>query len=155
MRVPDIRFFDILLKYDRKRSLDLTRKTEELSSGKSLLYPSDNPVDAARSLRFKKLISTFERFNRNIDLTKTHLETAETALNSVVNVAQEARTKIIQILNAGVISDEDAKVLKDYFQSVRDYIIGQANTKVGDHYIFGGVKVQSTPFADDGTYNGS
>jgi flagellar hook-associated protein 3 FlgL len=45
MRVPDIKFFDILLKYDRKRSVDLARKTEELSSGKSLLYPSDSPVD--------------------------------------------------------------------------------------------------------------
>ncbi|ADY73668.1 flagellar hook-associated protein 3 [Desulfurobacterium thermolithotrophum DSM 11699] len=154
MRVPDIKYLDILLKYDRKRSVDLTRKTEELSSGKKLLYPSDNPVDAARALRFKKLISTLNQYNRNIDLAKTQLETAESALDTIINVSQEARAKIVQIMNTGVINEDEAKTLKDYFENLKSYIIGQSNTKVADHYIFGGVKTQTKPFNDDGTYQG-
>jgi flagellar hook-associated protein 3 FlgL len=155
MRVPDIKFFDLFLKYDRERETTLQRKTEELSSGKQLLYPSDNPVDAARVLRFKRLISTFERFNRNIDFAKTSLENGESVLDTVVNTLQEARAKIVQVMNTGVINEEDAKTLVDYFKAVKEYIINQANFKIGDNYIFGGVKVQDPPFDSDGTYNGS
>ncbi|SMP18556.1 flagellar hook-associated protein 3 FlgL [Desulfurobacterium pacificum] len=155
MRVPDIKFFDLFLKYDRERETTLQRKTEELSSGKQLLYPSDNPVDAARVLRFKRLISTFERFNRNIDFAKTSLENGESVLDTVVNTLQEARAKIVQVMNTGIINEEDAKTLVDYFKAVKEYIINQANFKIGDNYIFGGVKVQDPPFDSDGTYNGS
>ncbi len=154
MRVPDVKYFDILLKYDRERSSILTRKTEELSSGKKLLYPSDNPVDFARAARFKNLISQFERFNRNIDLSKSSLESAETALANVVNAAQEVRVKFIQVLNTGVINQEEAESIVNYFQSMRDYIIQQGNLKVGDSYIFGGVKTQDAPFDSNGTYSG-
>ncbi len=152
MRVPDIKFFDLFIKYDRKREATLQRKTEELSSGKRLLYPSDNPVDSARVLRFKKLISTFERFNRNIDFAKTSLENAESVLDTVVNTLQEVRVKIVQVMNTGVINDEDAKTLVDYFKAAKEYIINQANFKIGDNYIFGGVKVQDPPFDSDGKF---
>ena len=154
MRVPDVKFFDILLKYDRKRSEELSRKTEELSSGKELLYPSDSPVDFARVIRLKNIVSNFERFNRNIDLTQNVLETAESVLGTVVNTAQTARVKIVQLLNTGVLDENGAKVIADYLKSVKDYILQQGNTKVGDSYLFGGVKTQEAPFLSDGTYNG-
>ncbi|TCK05176.1 flagellar hook-associated protein FlgL [Phorcysia thermohydrogeniphila] len=154
MRVPDLKFFDILIKYDRKRSVDLTRKTEELSSGKALLYPSDSPVDYARVIRLKNIVSGFERFNRNIDLTQNILETAESVLGTVVNTAQTVRVKIVQLLNTGVLNEEDAKVMVDYLESIKDYIIQQGNTKIGDSYLFGGVKTQEAPFSSDGSYNG-
>jgi len=154
MRVPDIKIFDLFLKYDRERETTLTRKTEELSSGKKLLYPSDNPVDAARVLRFKKLISSFDRFNRNIDFAKTSLENGESVLDTVTNTLQQVRVKIVQILNTGTINKDDARTLVDYFKAAKEYIINQANFKIGDNYIFGGVKNQTAPFDSDGTYNG-
>ena len=154
MRVPDIKIFDLFLKYDRERETTLTRKTEELSSGKKLLYPSDNPVDVARVLRFKKLISSFDRFNRNIDFAKTSLENGESVLDTVTNTLQQVRVKIVQILNTGTINKDDARTLVDYFKAAKEYIINQANFKIGDNYIFGGVKNQTAPFDSDGTYNG-
>lgn len=154
MRVTDGMIFDILLKYDRLRSSQLKRSTEELSSGKAILKPSDNPVDFARSLRFQRFIEGVKRFNRNIDLTDNVLKTAETSMTSAINILQEARVKIIQVLNTGVLNGEDAKVLADYFKSVASYVVNMGNTKVGDSYIFGGVKSQSSPFSSNGTYNG-
>jgi flagellar hook-associated protein 3 FlgL len=37
---------------------------------------------------------------------------------------------------------------------MKDYIIKQANFKIGDTAIFGGIKTQTDPFATDGTYQG-
>ncbi len=154
MRVTNQELFDILLKYDRLRNSQLKRATEELSSGKSLLSPSDNPVDFARKLRFQRFVDSIKRFNRNIDLTNSILSTGETALNSTVNVLQEARVKIVQVLNTGTLNGDDAKVLADYFRKVSSYVVNMGNTRVGDSYIFGGVKTQTSPFSSDGTYNG-
>jgi len=154
MRVTNQELFDILLRYDRLRNSQLKRATEEISSGKSLLFPSDNPVDFARKLRFERLVGKLKRFNRNVDLTGSILSTAETSLNSSVNLLQEARVKIVQVLNTGALNGEDAKVLADYFRKVAEYIVNMGNTRVGDSYIFGGVKSQSPPFGSDGTYSG-
>jgi|GEM_PF-676276 flagellar hook-associated protein 3 FlgL len=154
MRIPDSKFFNIFLRYDRERVETLARKTEELSSGKSLLFPSDAPVESARVLRFKKLVSSFERFNRNIDVAKTNLENAESSLASAIDSAQTARVKIVELLNTGTMTEDDAKVMVDYLQQVKSYIIGMANTKIGDSYIFGGVKTNFKPFTEDGVYQG-
>jgi len=154
MRIPDIAFFDTFIKYDRLREKDLERYTKELASGKKILTPSDNTVDNVRSLRFKKLKSDIETYNRNIDLVKTNLDIAENTLGNVVEAGKETRVDIINLMNYGVLDYEDARIFRDYLQSMRDYMIEQANISVGDARIFGGVKSQSDPFDYRGIYQG-
>ncbi|RKQ61729.1 flagellar hook-associated protein 3 FlgL [Thermovibrio guaymasensis] len=155
MRVSGDLIYDILVKYDRQRNTQLTRKTEELSSGKSILAPSDSPVDFARSLRLKRFSERLDRLNKNIDIISSFLDSAESTVNSAINVLQEARVKFIQLLNTGTITQDDAKTLADYFESLKNYVIKLGNVKVGDSYLFGGVKTQTPPFSSDGTYQGS
>ncbi|SNZ03738.1 flagellar hook-associated protein 3 FlgL [Persephonella hydrogeniphila] len=154
MRIPDIAFFDTFIKYDRLREKDLDRYTRELASGKKILTPSDNTVDNIRSLRFKRLTSDIQAYNRNIDMVKTSLDVAESTLGNIVDAAQETRVEIIQLLNTGVLDEEDANVLRDYFDSMRNYIIKQANVKIGDSGLFGGVKTQIDAFDTRGIYQG-
>ena len=154
MRIPDIAFFDTFIKYDRIREKDLERYTRELASGKKILTPSDNTVDNVRSLRFKRLSEDIQTFNRNIDLVKTSLDIAESTLGDIVETSKEVRVDIVNILNTGVLDYEDAQIFKDYFQSMRNYIIKQANVSIGDSRIFGGVKSQIDPFDQRGIYQG-
>ena len=154
MRVPDIAFFDTFIKYDRLREKDLEKYAKELASGKKILTPSDNTVDNIRSLRFKKLKSDIETYNRNIDLVKTNLDVAESTLGNIVEAGKETRVDIINLMNYGVLDYEDAQVIRDYLQSMRDYMINQANIPVGDSRLFGGVKSQVNPFDSRGIYQG-
>ena len=154
MRVSSATLYNLLIKYERERSTTLTRKVEELSSGQSLLYPSDEPVDFARSLRLTRFSQKLERLNKNIDVVSSYLDTAESTLASAVTTLQDGRVKLIQLLNTGVVTQDEAETLSDYFKELRDYILHLGNEKVGDSYIFGGVKSQSPPFSDDGTYQG-
>jgi len=155
VRVSSDVIYSILLKYDNKRNEAIKRATLELSSGKSILKPSDNPIDFARFLRLNKLSEKLERFNRNIDVASSYVDSAESFLNSAVNTLEDARVKFIQILNVGTLTAEDAKTLADYFESIRNYILQLGNEKEGDSYLFGGVKTQTPPFLSDGTYQGS
>jgi len=155
IRVSSSKIYDLLLKYDRQRSSELTRKTEELSSGKSILYPSDAPVDTARYLRLDRFSGKLDRLNKNIDLILSFVDSAESIMASAVDDMQEARVRFVQILNTGVISEDEAQTLADYFSSIKGHILQLGNEKVGDSHLFGGVKTQTPPFADDGTYQGS
>jgi len=154
MRIPDTAFFDTFVKYDRLREKDLDRYTKELASGKKILTPSDNTVDNVRALRFKKLTGDIETYNRNIDMVKTSLDIAESTLGDIVETGKEIRVDILNVLNIGVLDREDAQILSDYFQSMRDYIVKQANVSVGDARLFGGVKSQIDPFDSRGIYQG-
>ncbi|WP_457642021.1 flagellar hook-associated protein FlgL [Persephonella sp.] len=154
MRIPDISFFDTFIKYDRLKEKDIEKYTKQLASGKKNLVPSDNTVDTVRSLRFKKLSDDIQTFNRNIDLVKTSLDIAESTLGNIVETSKELRVDIVNILNIGVLDYEDAQIFRDFFQSMRDYIIKQANTSIGDARLFGGVKSQIDPFDQKGIYQG-
>ena len=154
MRVPDISFYNTFIKNNEIKENKLLKYTNQLSSGKKILQPSDNAVDSAKSLRLGKIIDDISTYNRNMDQVQAVLETAESTLGNIVDVSQEARVHIIQTLNTGVMDAEDAQLLKDYFQSVRNYIIKKANISVGDSRIFGGVNAQADPFNVQGIYQG-
>ncbi len=154
MRIPDIAFYNNFLKANEIKENKLLRYNNQLASGKKILAPSDAPVDAAKALRLKRLNQDIATYNRNMDLVNSILDVAESSLDNIVDISQEARVHIIQVLNTGVMDAEDANVLRDYFESVRNYILKKANVAVGDSRIFGGVNSQIDPFDINGNYQG-
>ena len=154
MRIPDISFYDNFIRNNNIKESKIARYTNQISSGKKILAPSDNTIDTIKAQRLRRINQTIEAYNRNMDQVNTVLDVAEGALGNVVEAGMETRTHIIQVLNTGVMDAEDAEVLSDYFTSMRNYVIKQANISVGDTRIFGGVKSQSDPFDDRGYYQG-
>ncbi len=155
MRIPDIAFFDTFIKYDRLKERDLQKYTKQLASGKKIFSPSDNTVDTVRSLRLSNIADDLNIYRKNIDIVKSTLEVAEDSLTSAVDAMQETRVELIRLHNTGVLDYEDAQIIKDFLQGMRDYVIDMANTKIGDSYIFAGVRNQSAPFDSLGNYNGA
>ncbi len=154
MRIPDISFYDNFIRNNNIKESKIARYTNQISSGKKILAPSDNTIDTIKAQRLRRINQTIEAYNRNMDQVNTVLDVAEGALGNVVEAGMETRTHIIQVLNTGVMDAEDAEVLSDYFTSMRNYVIKQANISVGDTRIFGGVKSQFDPFDDRGYYQG-
>ena len=154
MRVSTLNIFNTFLKYDNKRQSEINRYTKEVSSGKRLLEPSVSPVDLAQSLRYKSLDKELDDFIKNANYVQNAQTIAEDALTHIIDSSMEVRGELVHILNTGVFDEEDAKVLKDYFEGMRNYFIDQANTKIGDHYLFSGVKSQTAPIDSTGKYQG-
>ena len=155
MRISSSYIYNTYLKYDKTRQKDIAKYTKELSSGKRILTPSDDPISLAKSLRFKSIRKDLDGYLKNIKIVQNTQEIAEESLKNIIESSQEARAEIVRLHNTGVLDKEDAKVLRDYFKDIRDYIVNQANVKIGDEYIFSGVKSQIAPIdTSDGTYNG-
>ncbi|WP_187646972.1 flagellar hook-associated protein FlgL [Nitrosophilus labii] len=155
MRISDSYIYNNFLRYDAARQKDIARYTNELSSGKRILNPSDDPLSNAQSLQFKSIKSDLDGYLKNLDIVRNTQQIAESSLTSIVDSAQEVRAEIVRLSNTGVIDMEDAEILKDYFVGMRDYIVNQANTQIGDKYLFSGVSSQNAPIDANGVYQGS
>lgn len=154
MRISDLGIFNRYLRYDRIQQAKIQKYSNQLSSGKKILSPSDSAIDNARVMRLKSINSEIASYLRNMDFVQTTQNIAEQSFSNVIDAASETKVDIVQLLNTGVLDSEDANIFKQYLQNTRNYIINQANTKVGDNYLFGGIKSQEEPFDINGYYHG-
>ncbi len=154
MRISDLGIFNRYLRYDKIQQEKIERYSNELSSGKKILSPSDSTIDNARTMRLKSINSEIDSFLRNMDFVQTTQNVAEQTFDNILNISSEAKIDILQLFNTGVLDEEDAQIYKEYLTDIRDYIVNQANTKIGDNYIFGGIKSQTPPFDANGYYDG-
>jgi len=81
-----------------QQALDYTQR--QISSGRRILSPSDDPIGSSRSLELREAISRIEQFNRNGTIAGNRLAQEETALGSINNVLQRVRELALQANNA-------------------------------------------------------
>lgn len=155
MRVSNNQIYSTFLRYDKARQADITKYTNQLSSGKRILAPSDDIVSVAKALKAKSMGVELDNYLHNITTVHNRQIAAQTALTNIYDTAQEARAEIVRLLNHGVLDQEDAEIIDDYLQGLKKYIIDQANTKIGDTYLFGGTKSDTKPFDENGLYQGN
>lgn len=131
-------------------SLNATEEQEqtdllELSTGKSVNMPSDNPTAAALEVQNLASTSDAAQYEQNIGSTQTLLQSAESALGSVV-------TSLNSVISQGVEAANDTTTAAEQTQmastvsTIRDQIISLANTSVQGVYLFAGTASSTPPF---------
>ncbi len=127
------------------KSLERQSKVQEqLSDGKAIHRPSDDPIKTIRSLRFNTNLAMNEQFTQNINDSLSWMETTDGAMNDLSSV-------MIRIKELAISADGTKPV--DALNAVGaeiDQLINQAitigNTKIGDRYIFAGQMDDTKPF---------
>lgn len=135
----------------------MLKLSNQISSQKKLQRPSDNPVDAAKSLMLRASLKQVEQFKRNLDDSQTWLDETEAMITSGLNITKEIRDLVLQA-NNGINSQEDLTSIKNSIDSLRLELKTVANHSVTGRYIFAGTKTTSQPFASDPadtTYSGN
>ncbi len=67
------------------QNYNLNKTMLQMSTGKKIVVPSDDPAGSARVLGLNQAKSRTEKFQDNISTTKSSLEIEETAIDSVVS----------------------------------------------------------------------
>jgi flagellar hook-associated protein 3 FlgL len=136
----------------------LSKTQQQLSSGRRILTPADDPSGASASLNLAEQISSTQQYQRNADAAKARLGVEENSLSSVVNVLQRVRDLAVQANNGSQNADNRKSVANEVSQLL-DTLKSLANTKdANGEYIFAGFKSGQQPFSDSGsgtvTYSG-
>ncbi|WP_372835786.1 flagellar hook-associated protein FlgL, partial [Pontibacterium sp.] len=125
----------------------------QISTGKKLNKPSDDPVAAAQVVKLNRELAQTEKYQDNIDVSQRRLELEETVLESLNDAAIRIRELTTQAGN-GTLSDADRKGIATEIRGLVSYSAGLMNTQDAQgEYLFAGSKGFDRPYQQDGEGN--
>ncbi|EPY9091643.1 flagellar hook-associated protein FlgL [Shigella dysenteriae] len=143
------------LRAAQTQSSGLTARNEQMSTGKRVVNPSDDPIAASQAVVLSQAQAQNSQYTlaRTFATQKVSLE--ESVLSQVTTAIQNAQEKIVYASN-GTLSDDDRASLATDIQGLRDQLLNLANTTDGNgRYIFAGYKTETAPFSEaNGDYVG-
>ena len=123
----------------------LSKLQAELSSGKSVVNPSDKPQEATTIQRIKSVISRQDKFMDTITAVRTRLTTEETVLSSSTDVLTRIKELSVQASNDSY-TNEDRKLIAIEIDEMIKELLSIGNSKdINGNYIFSGSKVTTPP----------
>lgn len=126
----------------------------QLTTGKSISRPSDNPYKVARSMQLNTKINANSQYNENIKDTLNWLDTTDEALEQAGNVLQRIRTLMVSSGNAAYGSEERTAISDEINERIGE--LGQIlNGNFDGKYVFAGTKTSSKPISVDKDSNGN
>ena len=126
---------------------------ERVSTGKSILRASDDPVAAVNLSVAKEQSLILEQFQRNIDAAETKLNLTDTTLQQAVNVLTRF-SELITMARNGALNEEGHLAISTEMKQLKEVLLGLANTTdANGQGIFGGYNGVDRPFEmkTDGT----
>ncbi|MHB8637523.1 MAG: flagellar hook-associated protein FlgL [Fimbriimonadaceae bacterium] len=120
---------------------------QELSTGKRINQPSDDPSGMAQSLTLTALNNTLAQYNSNLTYAKQFLSESDNALSSVSGMASQAYQLAVQAANSTTSQDARQGMVNQVAQ-MQQQLVSLANSQgANGEYIFAGQKTQAPPFA--------
>ncbi len=127
----------------------------QLSSGKLITKPSDSPTGTVSAMQFRSEIRTNEQWARNAQDSLARLGTMDTTLTKSLESVIKARDLTLQGMNSGAISQETRNALAAEIDTLRESLLGTANTTYLGRPIFGGTTSGATAYDAAGNFVGN
>jgi flagellar hook-associated protein 3 FlgL len=119
---------------------------ERVSTGKSILRASDDPVAAVNLSVAKEQSLILEQFQRNIDSADTKLKLTDSTLQQTVNVLTRF-SELITMARNGALNEEGHLAISTEMKQLKEVLLGLANTTdANGQGIFGGYNGVDRPF---------
>ena len=114
---------------------NLFKAQQEISTGKRINRPSDDPAGLRDALLLKTGLNQANQFIRNIDNNRIFIQAGDTSLSSVnVNLIRAKELAVSQ--TAGIASAQTRTSTAAEIDEIISSVIATTNTKVKNQYIF-------------------
>ena len=126
------------------------QKTQlQLSTGKKVLTPADDPVASTRILELNQELVLNQQYQRNIELADGRLKLQDSSLAGVNDVVQRIRELAVTSGN-GALSKADLGSIADEVEERLGQLAGLLNSQdAGGEYLFAGYQGNTKPFAEN------
>jgi len=120
----------------------------QLSTGKAIRRPSDDPVGTSSALQMRGELSKNDQYYRNMEDGLARLSTTDTAMSTGNDALQRARELAIQGANDTNGANERNYIANDV-QGVLEETLAIANTNYQGDYVFSGTQTQVPPYTEE------
>ena len=131
---------------------DMLTQQRRIASGKRVNKPSDDPDAMARILEHRSRLERIDQYDHHIKRGKTRIEFTEQTLEQVSDLVNRARQIAEEKKGSNVTVDERLSAAGEV-KDIYDQVMGLANTRYENNYIFGGHQTDAAPFSRDAGYN--
>jgi len=116
----------------------------QLSTGKQLQNPSDDPARVAQDLTLHTAIDATNQQSTNVQSAVSELTTTDSALSSLTSVLQSARQLAIQG-STDNLTDQQRTALGNQIDQLLQQSIAVGNTSYAGRYVFAGTAKTANP----------
>ncbi|WP_223701304.1 flagellar hook-associated protein FlgL [Sutcliffiella deserti] len=120
---------------------------EQLSTGKKISRPSDDPVVAMKGMFYRTNLTELQQYKRNLSESYAWMENSEAALDHVQSVMHRGRELMVQGTN-DTLSPEDRKAIAVEIEQLKEDFVQVSNTQVAGRYIFNGTAIDKPRITD-------
>ena len=155
MRISTLQAFNNGVTGLQRNYSNVTRTQEQISTGKRILTPADDPVASVRLLQLEQQQNVLSQYNANLTAADSSLVQEESTLNSVNTVLLRVRELALRAGN-GSLSAEDRQSIAAELSEREDELLSLMNTRnARGEYLFSGFQGKTQPFvrAADGSYS--
>ncbi|ARA98473.1 flagellar hook-associated protein FlgL [Geobacillus thermodenitrificans] len=144
MRITQSMLANNMLKQITRSYEKLDQYQTQLSTGKKITRPSDDPVVAMKGIAYRSNLAEVEQFKRNFSEAYNWVENSDAALDKATQALQRIRELVVQASNDTYEETQRQSIAKEVRQ-LTEHLVTLANTKVGDKYIFNGAHTTEPP----------
>ena len=124
----------------------LSTTSEEMSTGKSINQPSDNPYGASLAVSLNTDLSGLSDYSNNVTDGTAWTSAATSALDNVQSMVQRVQELVVGASN-GSESASDLQATQDEVNQLKDAIKQEANTQYNGQYVFSGTATGTEPYS--------
>ena len=157
MRVSSQAYFLDLQANLSRATQNLRRLSKQLSSGKRLTRPSDDPLAVGEIIKARadlmKVVGRQAVLQRGMRLTGV----ADVALDNMCSALRRAQDLALSATQPG-LTEGARSAMAEEIRSIRARIVDQANASVQGDFVFAGRNARERPFSEVGgviSYNGT
>lgn len=147
MRVTTGMIFDRAVAALQRQQQSLVEVQQQLSTGRKVVTPSDDPIAAARAVALNQAKALNDQYGINRGYARDSLALTESTLAQVGRLVMDARTAVIAAGN-GALNDVDRRAIAVELEGRFQALLALANATNGaGEYLFSGYRGTTLPFA--------
>jgi flagellar hook-associated protein 3 FlgL len=153
--VADVSLSQAITQQLSQQELSIANLEEQVSSGRQLNKPSDNPAAVTQVLQLSSQAGQLSSWQANTQTATSWLGMGNDAVNSALNDLQSARTLVLQALNQGTQDATTYQAAAQQLQGINADLLSTANTQYEGRPIFAGTSASPQAYDTAGNYLGN
>ena len=136
---------------DLQQSLNrLDTTQQQLSSGKKINQPSDDPYGTSQAMSLNGQLSSLNDYTNNITDGTAWTQQATTSLGDIDSMVQRVRELVVQASN-GTYTQSDLNASASEVNQLIDAVKQEANASYNGQYVFSGTSTGTAPYQTGST----
>lgn len=123
----------------------MAEQQNQLSTGRKINKPSDDPVGVTYSLRYRSELSANDQYSRNVDAALGWLDTTDSVMSQAEDVMNRLKELAVQA-STGTNPQSALDSIASEFRELKKQLSDLGNTQINGKFIFNGQTYDIKPY---------